>query len=452
MGISFSLSSFWELLVSRWPELVTELFRHINMTTLALLISLAIGVPLGILITRNQTAAKIVIGIANVMQSIPSIALLSLAVCFLGIGTVPAILMVFVYAFLPILKNTYTGIMSVDPKNLEVARGMGLTRTRCLFLVELPIAAPFIMAGIRIAAVASVGTMTIAAFAGAKGLGWFINLGLNSLNVEMILLGTVPVSLLALLFDFIFAKLEQAVTSEGLLPNEQIQNLPKKVIRRRQVIAVGVCITLVVVAIGGNLVNKKSDKHLTVGASNFTEVYIVGNIYKELIEAKTDIQVDTTFGLASTSLEMTAMENGDIDMVVDYSGQVYLSVLGLPLNTNTDEVYEILSEKMRDDYNISVSAPPGLQQHLCHERPAGDRRAVSARNPHRSDGRSTRTPSGLYRRLHPAGGCPSPPGVHLPYQVRRGQRFGRGGALYRHRQRPGGCYRRLRHRRPPLQV
>ena len=359
MGISFSLSSFWETRSSRWPELVTELFRHINMTTLALLISLAIGVPLGILITRNQTAAKIVIGIANVMQSIPSIALLSLAVCFLGIGTVPAILMVFVYAFLPILKNTYTGIMSVDPKNLEVARGMGLTRTRCLFLVELPIAAPFIMAGIRIAAVASVGTMTIAAFAGAKGLGWFINLGLNSLNVEMILLGAVPVSLLALLFDFIFAKLEQAVTSEGLLPNEQIQNLPKKVIRRRQVIAVGVCVALVVVAIGGNLVNKKSDKHLTVGASNFTEVYIVGNIYKELIEAKTDIQVDTTFGLASTSLEMTAMENGDIDMVVDYSGQVYLSVLGLPLNTNTDEVYEILSEKMRDDYNISVSAPLG---------------------------------------------------------------------------------------------
>ena len=348
MGISFSLSSFWELLVSRWPELVTELFRHINMTTLALLISLAIGVPLGILITRNQTAAKIVIGIANVMQSIPSIALLSLAVCFLGIGTVPAILMVFVYAFLPILKNTYTGIMSVDPKNLEVARGMGLTRTRCLFLVELPIAA-----------VASVGTMTIAAFAGAKGLGWFINLGLNSLNVEMILLGAVPVSLLALLFDFIFAKLEQAVTSEGLLPNEQIQNLPKKVIRRRQVIAVGVCVALVVVAIGGNLVNKKSDKHLTVGASNFTEVYIVGNIYKELIEAKTDIEVDTTFNLASTSLEMTAMENGDIDMVVDYSGQVYLSVLGLPLNTDPDEVYDILVDKMKNDYNIAVSAPLG---------------------------------------------------------------------------------------------
>ena len=124
--------------------------------------------------------------------------------------------------------------------------------------------------------------------------------------METILLGAVPVSLLALLFDFIFAKLEQAVTSEGLLPNEQIQNLPKRVIRRRQVIAVGVCVALVVVAIGGGLSNKKSEKHITVGSANFTEVYIVGNIYKELIEAKTDIEVDTTFNLASTCLLYTS--------------------------------------------------------------------------------------------------------------------------------------------------
>ena len=249
MGISFSLSSFWELLVSRWPELVTELFRHINMTTLALLISLAIGVPLGILITRNQTAAKIVIGIANVMQSIPSIALLSLAVCFLGIGTVPAILMVFVYAFLPILKNTYTGIMSVDPKNLEVARGMGLTRTRCLFLVELPIAAPFIMAGIRIAAVASVGTMTIAAFAGANGLGSFIQLGMNSLNYPMTIMGAVAAALMALTLDFLLGRVERAFTSEGLLPQDQIKNLSLSVRSRRKAMAAALCGALLVVSV-----------------------------------------------------------------------------------------------------------------------------------------------------------------------------------------------------------
>ena len=157
------------------------------------LISLAVGVPVGILITRNKTAAGAALTIANLMQSIPCLALLAISVIFIGIGTKPAIMMVFVYAFLPILKNTYTGIMSVDPKNIEVARGIGLSRWKCLFEIEIPIAAPFIMSGIRIAAVAAVGTMTIAAFAGAKGLGWFINLGLNSLNYQLILLGAIPV-------------------------------------------------------------------------------------------------------------------------------------------------------------------------------------------------------------------------------------------------------------------
>ena len=249
MGISFSLSSFWELLVSRWPELVTELFRHINMTTLALLISLAIGVPLGILITRNQTAAKIVIGIANVMQSIPSIALLSLAVCFLGIGTVPAILMVFVYAFLPILKNTYTGIMSVDPKNLEVARGIGLTRAQQLTRVELPMAVPYVMSGIRIAAVSAVSTMTIAAFAGANGLGWFIVLGMNSRNYPLTLMGAVAASVMALALDFLLGRVEKAVTSEGLLPPDQIKNLSRTVRRRRRNVAWGLCVALIGVSV-----------------------------------------------------------------------------------------------------------------------------------------------------------------------------------------------------------
>ena len=355
----YTLMDYFSIYVEEWDSLLEEFLRHLAMTSFSVVLALIIAVPLGIFITRNKAVSNVVIGIANVMQSIPCMALLAMGIPFLGVGETLAIFMVFVYAFLPILKNTYTGISGISPVSMEVARGIGLTRMQQLRRVELPMAMPYIMSGIRIAAVSSVGTMTIAAFAGAKGLGWFINLGLNSLNVEMILLGAVPVSLLALLFDFIFAKLEQAVTSEGLLPNEQIQNLPKKVIRRRQVIAVGVCVALVVVAIGGNLVNKKSDKHLTVGASNFTEVYIVGNIYKELIEAKTDIEVDTTFNLASTSLEMTAMENGDIDMVVDYSGQVYLSVLGLPLNTDPDEVYDILVDKMKNDYNIAVSAPLG---------------------------------------------------------------------------------------------
>lgn len=236
--MSFSFQKFIDLAVSRRDELIQELIRHINMTVLSLLLSVVIGVVLGVVITRSQWASKIFIGVANLMQSIPSIALLAVSVCFLGIGFAPAVLMVFVYAFLPILKNTYTGLKSVSPAYLEVAKGLGLTSFQSLIKVELPIAVPFIMAGIRIAAVSSVGTVTIAAFAGAKGLGWFINLGLNSLNIEMILLGAIPVSILALVIDFIFHKLEQAITSEGLLPSDKIKNLPVSKIKQKRVVAI----------------------------------------------------------------------------------------------------------------------------------------------------------------------------------------------------------------------
>lgn len=235
------MTEFFELFAVKKVELLELLIQHINMTTIAVLVSLLIGVPVGILITRSRPAAKIVLGIANIMQSIPCLALLAISIIFIGVGTKPAVLMVFVYAFLPILKNTYTGIMSVDPKNIEVAKGIGLSRWKCLFQIELPIAAPFIMAGIRIASVAAVGTMTIAAFAGAKGLGWFINLGMNSMNYQLILLGALPVSMLALMVDFVFGRLEQAISSEGLLPPEQIKNLTGVQRKKRKAAAYAMC-------------------------------------------------------------------------------------------------------------------------------------------------------------------------------------------------------------------
>lgn len=242
------MTEFFELFMIKKMELLELMIQHIHMTTIAVMVSLMIGVPMGIIITRNKTAARIVLGIANVMQSIPCLALLAISIIFIGVGTKPAILMVFVYAFLPILKNTYTGIMSVDPKNIEVAKGIGLSRWRCLFQIELPIAAPFIMAGIRIASVAAVGTMTIAAFAGAKGLGWFINLGMNSMNYQLILLGALPVSLLALTVDFVFGRLERAISSEGLLPPDQIKNLTTVQRKKRKAAAYVMCSCMLAVS------------------------------------------------------------------------------------------------------------------------------------------------------------------------------------------------------------
>ena len=168
---------------------------------------------------------------------------------FLGVGETLAIFMVFVYAFLPILKNTYTGISGISPVSMEVARGIGLTRMQQLRRVELPMAMPYIMSGIRIAAVSSVGTMTIAAFAGANGLGSFIQLGMNSLNYPMTIMGAVAAALMALTLDFLLGRVERAFTSEGLLPQDQIKNLSLSVRSRRKAMAAALCGALLVVSV-----------------------------------------------------------------------------------------------------------------------------------------------------------------------------------------------------------
>ena len=169
----YTLMDYFSIYVEEWDSLLEEFLRHLAMTSFSVVLALIIAVPLGIFITRNKAVSNVVIGIANVMQSIPCMALLAMGIPFLGVGETLAIFMVFVYAFLPILKNTYTGISGISPVSMEVARGIGLTRMQQLRRVELPMAMPYIMSGIRIAAVSSVGTMTIAAFAGANGLGSF---------------------------------------------------------------------------------------------------------------------------------------------------------------------------------------------------------------------------------------------------------------------------------------
>ena len=200
------MSEFLTQFMERRGELLELTIEHMEMTSLAVLASLIVGGLIGIAITKNDKAAAIVIGIANLMQSIPSIGLLAFMVPFVGIGQKPAIIMVVIYALLPIIKTTYTGITGIDPKLLEAASGIGLSKTQQLLRIQLPLALPFIMAGIRISAVTAVGTVTIAAFAGAGGLGWMINMGLNANDANLVLLGAIPACLLALAVDFVLGK------------------------------------------------------------------------------------------------------------------------------------------------------------------------------------------------------------------------------------------------------
>ncbi|MDI3508421.1 MAG: osmoprotectant transport system permease protein [Clostridiales bacterium] len=203
-------------MIDRSDQIFTLTWQHIYLTALAVAIAIAIGVPAGILITRVNKLSSVVIGIANAIQAVPSLALLGFLIPFLGIGTVPSIVMVFLYSLLPIIKNTYTGLSNVDSAMIEAGRGMGMTDGQLMRMVQLPLALPVIMAGVRISAVTGVGLTTLAALIGAGGLGQFIYRGISMVNNQMIVAGAIPAMILALLVDFALGLVEKAVTPKGL--------------------------------------------------------------------------------------------------------------------------------------------------------------------------------------------------------------------------------------------
>ncbi|MCM1991370.1 ABC transporter permease [Oceanirhabdus seepicola] len=207
---------FIETVKGRWPDILKALSQHLQLTLISLGLAILISVPLGIFLTRHKRFADTVIGITAVFQTIPSLALLGFLIPFLGIGTTPAIVALTIYGLLPILRNTYTGIVGVDSAQIEAGKGMGMTSLQILFMVEIPSALNIIMAGIRTATVLIIGVTTLASLVGAGGLGDLIFRGISSVNSGLILAGAVPAALLAILFENILKWFEKIVTPKGL--------------------------------------------------------------------------------------------------------------------------------------------------------------------------------------------------------------------------------------------
>jgi len=203
-------------IIANSDKVVQKIMEHVYLSFSAVILAILIGVPLGFIIVNRKKLSQVVISITNVIQTIPSLALFVIVLPFMGIGAKPAIFALFLYALLPIIKNTLIGIKNVDPAIKEAAVGMGMTKTEILFKVEVPLAISVIMGGVRIAAVTCVGITTIATLIGAGGLGDFIYSGLSVLNMPMILTGAILSALLALFVDFILGLLEKKLTSEGL--------------------------------------------------------------------------------------------------------------------------------------------------------------------------------------------------------------------------------------------
>lgn len=201
--------SLWQFMVQQSGKLWQQTITHTGLTFTAVLIAVFIGLPLGVIIARKQRFAAPVLGFAGILQTIPSIALLGFLIPLLGIGAFPAIAALFLYALLPVIRNTYTGIKEVDPAVVDAAKGMGMTDAQILLKVQLPLAMPVILAGIRTATVISVGVATLAAYIAAGGLGEFIFGGIALNNTNMILAGAIPAALLAILFDLILSLLQR---------------------------------------------------------------------------------------------------------------------------------------------------------------------------------------------------------------------------------------------------
>jgi len=216
------LSDFF--LIKYGSAILQHTGEHLLLVGIAIAIATLAGIPLGILITRIPQLRQTILGIANVLQTIPSLALFGLLIpvpVIGGIGNPPAIVALTLYSLLPIIRNTYTGITGVDPALREAGRGMGMTDRQLLLQVEIPLSLGVILAGVRVATVIAIGIATIAAAIGAGGLGVFIFEGISLVNNQLILAGAIPAAVLAILADFALGLIEHRLTHRGSRKREK---------------------------------------------------------------------------------------------------------------------------------------------------------------------------------------------------------------------------------------
>lgn len=197
-------------------EILLKTWEHLYISFIAILIGTLLAVPLGILLSKTKKITKIVLTITSMLQTVPSLALLAIMIPFLGVGKTPAIIALCIYSLLPILNNTFTGMQSVNENVKAAGRAMGMTPAQSLRMVELPLAMPIIMSGIRLSAVYVISWATLASYIGAGGLGDYIFNGLNLFKIDLIVGGAIVVTLLALVVDFILSRVERSMIPKGL--------------------------------------------------------------------------------------------------------------------------------------------------------------------------------------------------------------------------------------------
>ena len=330
-------------------EIILHSGEHLILVVIAMTIAISIGLPVGIFITRQPQLAAPILGLANTIQTIPSLAIFGflISVPFLGgIGKVPAIVALTLYALLPIIRNTYIGINSINSAIKEAGIGMGMTDQQLLLKVEIPLALPVILAGVRVATVISVGIATIAAAIGGGGLGVFIFRGISTVNNELILAGAIPAALIALSADFGLGFLEKNLTK----PTGNKSKLA---------IILGIITLIIAGLIAFNY--QKAPETIIIGSKNFTEQVILGELLAQHIENHTKLKVDRRFNLGGTFIAHEAVKAGKIAGYVEYTGTSFTTILKEKPISNPQIVYEKVKEYYDQKLKLTVMKPLGFE-------------------------------------------------------------------------------------------
>ena len=346
------MNEFISYMITNKDEVLSLFLEHIELTVIALFVAILIGVPLGILISYIKPTSKPVLAFANLVQAIPSMALLGLTIPILGIGIKPAIFLVVIYSLLPIIKNTYAGLMNISPQTLEAAEGIGLTKWQILFKVRIPMALPIIMTGVRVSAVSAVGLMTLAAFIGGGGLGYLVYSGIRTVDNIKILAGAIPACILALLVDKVFSAIENLVTPISLMEGTD-KNLKVKRKKKDKWIVV-ISVILIIILFITSFIQPKEKSSITLATMDFTENEILAYMMEDMIENELGESVEVIPDLGGSSVCMSSIQTGEIDGYVEYTGTIFVNILNQAAISDVEQVYEESKIGMKEKYDLEV--------------------------------------------------------------------------------------------------
>lgn len=340
------MNTFIETLSERKEELFAATFQHLSISLIALLIAAVIAIPLAIWAVNHKRMAEFLLQVTSVLQTIPSLALLGLLIPFVGIGTLPALIALILYALLPIFQSTYIGLAEIDPSIEEAAVAFGMSRFRRLNKVELPIALPVIISGIRTALVLIIGTATLAALIGAGGLGTFILLGIDRNTPVLTLIGAISSALLAIVFSSLIRLLQH------LKP-------------RYTMITLGLILTLVAGASIYQTGFLKQEK-ITIAGKLGAEPDILIQMYKGLIEEETEAEVELKPNFGKTSFLFSALENKQIDIYPEFTGTVLESLVTVPESIKDqkltkEETYHEANRLLNEQFSMTLLSPMAYQ-------------------------------------------------------------------------------------------